>query len=624
MAYLGGTSLSNFTRNKNYLLTGKEEPQTGGRDDLEPSFDLSGDTRYPGLSFREVRAPRVPSAFSRRAPTLGRGAQTTPTTTQTQAPNLPQSAAAPSQTQPAPGMRVRPGPAPTLPSYQRTGSLAERLFSPLTTGAQRGQESLTGAADFFRQEAGPSRSYESTGAQETLRQAYQTGAQPAMDAARGFVGARYAGPQGLEQGTVAGLQKLTEDLQTRQRALGTGGGLQTLIGQSVAGLTPGEALFEARRRLPEARVQARDLGFHEVNPLIARLIKERREADEFAKQRTGEEADIAAKSRGYLTGERGGISSAVEALMAERAKQQAGAEGAFADILAADPEGRLAALRGAAPFLREGTMEAPGARTGADVVGRFNTQTMQDKAAADALFKKIMADPRYASIAGRDPLELGVTGRGKAGYDIGGEDVRGVVDDPAVRRLLYERQRELEAAFDPARGQARAFSRTPATGGEYSQIRPLYYGEEGGFQSPDPLGYLGFDPGVRPSRENTSTAVQKEQFNRINDLLGELDRISDAGDPFRAAQIFADADKYLANEEAALEAQKGKLSEANEAWRRDVKKLRKSYRKAAREKEYGKIGGIVGGVLGLGIGQGDPAIGSFGGQLGQGIGESFA
>lgn len=612
MSYLS-TPLSQYQRNKNYLLTGQEEPQTGGHDQL--------DAAYPTLNRQAISTPHVPSAFSRRSPTIGAASQSTPTVgapSQTQSqPSTPQTTSAPSTPAPAASTTATPGPVPTLPSYQRTGSLSERLFSPLTTGAQQGQQSLTEAANLFSQQAGPSRSYESTGAENTLRQAYQTGAEPAMEAARGYVGAQYTGPHGLDTNTTAGLQKLTEDLQARQRALGTGGGLETLIGQSVGGLTPGQALYEAQRQLPAARVEARDLGFQQVAPLTARLMQERKTAQDFAAQRAAEEADIAARSRGFLTGERGGISSEIQALMDERAAQQAAAEGAYGNILGQTPEGRLGALQAAAPYLEGGAATAE----------RFNTPAVQANAEADALFNQIMADPRYASIAGYDPLELGVTRRGKAFYDLNGQDLRAAVEDPAVRQMLYQRQQELENAFDPARGQKRAFRHTPKEGGELAQYRPLYYGQ--GFEPVDPVNYLGFDPGVRPSRENTSTAVQKEQFNRINDLLGEMDRIAQAGESFRAAQIFADADKYLADEEAALEANKESLSAANEEWRRQVHKLRKAYRKAAREKQYAQIGQVIGGVAGgiLGVGGGPLGVvagAGTGSQIGGSIGKSLA
>jgi hypothetical protein len=631
MAYLG---LSNFEKNRRFL-DGDDDarPETGGPTPLDEGYDLSADYRSPGQARRRLGSPHVPDPFSsRRAPTLGRGSVATPTQSPLSAPPTltPTTESQPTTqapTQPAAGT-AGPQPAPTLASYTRQGSLGERLFSPITTGAQAGQQSLTQAGDLFRREAGPSRTYEGIGAEGTLRDAYTTGRAEPMEAARGLVGARYEGPGGLDQGTVSGLQRLTDDLRTRQRALGQFGGLETLIGQSVPGLTAGEARFEARRELPGARVQARDLGFQQINPLMQRLADERAGAEAFATQRAGEEADIADRSRGFLTGERGGISAAIENLMAERAAQQAAAQSAYGGIQGApDAASRLSALEGASPFLRLGTAAAPADLTGAAVAERFNTPGMQQKAEADRLWEEIMGRPEYAGISSYDPLELGVSGRGKAFYDLQGEDVRGVVDDPATRRLLYDRQQELEKSFDPMRGQSRVFSRTPSEGGELANVRPLYHGDA--FEAQDPSKYLGFDPGIRPSRQNSSSGVQKEQFNRINDLLGEMDRIAEGGDPFRAASIFADADKYIADEEAALEARGEELTAAGKEWAGSVKKLRKAYRKAKREKEYAKIGSVIGGVVGgvLGVPGGPLGIAggaSTGSSIGGGLGRSVA
>ena len=608
MAYLGSTP-STFQRNRNWLMNGEEET---------PEFDLSNDIRIPGGE-PEVQRRSI-------------------TTNVPQEPRVEDT----SQVQPQVQDTVEYKPPAPLPSYQRTGSLTERLFSPIKEGASSGQESLTSAAQMFSQEAGPSRTYESTGVEGTLRDAYQEGRAPEMEEARSFLGARYEGPQGLDQGAVTGLQKLTQDLQTRQRALSTGGGLQTLIGQSVAGLTPGQARFEAQRRLPEARVQARDLGFQEVAPLVSRLLQERRDAEAFADQRAAEEADIAERSRGFLTGERGGISDAIQALMDDRAAQQAEAEQSYADILAATPDGRLDVIRDASPYLVSTPRELPPGEfdvsddirlppeTGSALAESFFTPAMQDKAAAEALFNEIMSAPRYASIDEYDPLKLGVTNRAKQFYNIADEegniqDIRQVVGDKAVRQLLYDRQAELEAAFDPHRGARRPFSRTPGedVGEDFSTIRPLYFGDEE-FQPLDPVEYLGFDPGLRPSRENTSTEVQRDQFNRINDLLDEMDRIAESGETFRAAQIFADANKYVEDEAASLEGRKEELTDSAKEWAGQVKKLRKKYRKKKREAEYARIGAVIGTIVGTYTPLSAVGGGLWGGPAGAAIGKELA
>jgi hypothetical protein len=481
-----------------------------------------------------------------------------------------------------------PDPIKQPPSFQQKGTLQQRLFQPLQTGAEQGQKSLGEAASFFEQQAGPSRTYEGIGAENLLKQAYTGGAAGDIERAKGLVGAQYEGPQGLDQNTVAGLQTLLGQMQARKEALGTGGGLQTIIGQSVAGLTPGEARFEAKRLLPGAKEKARDIGFETVSPLTGRLLQEKRDAEAFAKQRGEEEADIAERSRGFLTGARGTIEGDLQQkIMAAQAQQEREAQ-EYQDVLGADEGGRLAALRAANP----------------EIAAQFDTEARRKDIEADQLFQQIMADPKYASISQYDPLDLTITKRGKQFYGADGQDLRRVVPDKNVRKLLYERQQALEKQFDP--GTSRAFSKT-AGPGEYSTYNPLYGGE--GFDAADPAKYLGFDPGTRPSRENLSSEEQKAHFNNIQDIMGNLDTIGEA-EPFRAAEIFGEIDKYLEDENAALEAKGEELSKSQKEWYAKVKKARKAARKAKREKEYAKIGAVIGGVVGT----------IAGGPVGTGIG----
>jgi hypothetical protein len=453
--------------------------------------------------------------------------------------------------------------------------LQQRLFEPLKTGSEQGQQNLGEAASFFQQEAGPSRTYEGIGAQNTLAQAFQGGQAGDIDKARQLVGAQYTGPQGLDQNTVAGLQNLVGQLQARQNALGTGGGLQTLIQQSVAGLTPGEAKFEAQRRLPEAKLQARDLGYQTVTPLASRLQAEKQKAEQFAQQRAQEEADIASRSKGFLTGERGKIEGDLAQKIAAAQAQQEQEAQQYQDVLGADEAGRLEALRAANP----------------ELAAQFDTENRRKDLEAEQKYQQILNDPRFASVAQYDPLGLTITKRGKQFYSSDGQDLRKVVPDKATRALLYERQQELEKLFDP--GTARPFSKT-AGAGEYASYKPLYGGE--GFQALDPVNYLGFDPGTRPSRENLSSEEQRTHFNNIQSILDKLDTIGKA-EPFRAAQILGQVDNYLEDEEATLKAKGDELSASQKKWYGQVKKARKKAKKS-KTTEWGKVAGvIVGDVL---------------------------
>lgn len=470
------------------------------------------------------------------------------------------------------------------PVFKTTGSLMQRLTNPVTEQAQQGQERLQQASQAFREMAGPSRTFESIGGAGTLNQAIESGSE--MDAARALANAQYQGPQGLDVRDVAGLQNLYEDISNRASALGTGGGLATLIQQSVPGLTRGQAEYEAKRRLAESKVAGRDLRFQQVNPLRQAIDTGVKGAEEFAGQRTAEEQAIRDASRGLLTGRQDVISQDIQAAINQAQAQQQGAQTAYENILNAD-DNRLQALQNAGQYLQSGTTAAPGELTGAEVANLFNTPGMQQTEEGRRLMDQIMKDPRYASIAGYDPLGLRTTTRGKQFYTAPGrggtpEDIRAVEQNKATRALLYERQKELENLFSPQRGQ-----------GAFSTTNPLYYGDE--YKAADPVNYLGFDPGTSPSRENVSTDVQRNQYNRITDLLGSLDQIGEK-QPFRAAKIFAEADRYLSDEEAALDAKGENLSKADKEWRGMVKKARKQYKKAKKKEAYGKIAKIITGV----------------------------
>lgn len=482
--------------------------------------------------------------------------------------------------------------ASTQPVFKTTGSLYQRLQNPITSGSQQAQQNLQQASDVFKQMAGPSRTYGGIGGEQTVRQAIETG--QGMEDARALANAQYGGPMGLDPTELSRLQGVYEDISTRTGALGTGGGLASMIKGSAPGLTQGEALFEAKRRLPEMEEVSRNLMYEQVNPLRQQLQQQSTAAQEFAEQRALEEDLIRESARGQLTGRKDVIDENLAQVVANARAQQEAAQAAYANILGAESPERLAAIQAASPYLRGGTTEDPGQLMGTDVAEAFRTPGRTIPAEAQAEMQRILNDPRYAAIKDVDPLELGITKRGKSFYDVGDEDVRRAVPDKAKRALLYERQKELENQFD--------------VGGQYGAFSPLYHGEA--FQAPDVTRYLGFDPGTSPTRENLATGQQKEIYNRITDLLGSLDKMGES-QPFRAAQIFAQADKYIADEEAALEAQGENLTKNQLAWKGQVKKARKAYKKAKRGKEYGQIGAAIGGVV-----LGDPYLGA---RIGEGL-----
>lgn len=556
-----------------------------------PSFQRSKDFFRSGIG-------EAPQYQLTDAPAVGGGSAgpesglSAPSDTAVGAAPAPAPAPQPAQqTQPAAQTLQNPTPGTNSPydlGYQQTGSLEERLYNPLQEAGQVGGERLEEFANMFSQQAGPSRSYEGIGAQQTLDRAI-TGDAPTA-AGRELVTAQYGGPAGLDPAGSAYLQDLARQMQSRQQMLQTGGGTTTAIGQSVAGLTPGEARYQAKTMFAQPGyredVAARTAG---VGDFQSNLDTETQAAAQYAAQRAGEEQAIAQQSQQYLTGRGEGISGDIEqSVQAAEAENQA-RQGLYDQLLAAGtPQEQVAFLQ---QLQERGGLEAEGDTTDPSA---FLSPIRAGGDAADALREEIMA--KYPELAGIDPLGRGLSGSGRGtltytGEGRGGQEVdyRSLYDK-GTRGELATRQKELEQAFDPllmAQGR----------GAEGAAYNPLYGGK--GFESPEITDYLGFDPGMKPARGNIATEDQRTQFNNIQDMLGNLDRITEAQSPFQAAIVGAQIDQYLTDEEEAFESQKGQLSDDALQWKKQVKKLRKDYKKAKTKQKWGQVLDIVGGVLGL-------------------------
>ena len=554
MAYLGN---SNFQQNKEYLMGNDARPAPS----MDQSQNLQDAAKTPTIQeFGAMTTGAGGGGSTSVAPALDMQTTSAPQTISTVQEKRPDGTTKTTTTD-------------TKPVFKTTGSLNQRLQDPITQGAQQGQQRLQEASQVFQQMAGPSRTFEGIGGAQTLSGAVESGT--GLEDARALVSAQYGGPAGLDQGELAELQNLQQEMGSRARALGTGGGLSTLIQQSAPGVTRGEAEFEAKRRLDESKIAGRDLRLQQVNPFGQSIVDQAQSARDFAGQRGLEEDLIQESARGHLTGRRDIIDTDLERVMEAARGQQAAGQTAYEDILGGEGQ-RLDEFRAASDFLRSGTAEDPGDLVGAEVAEKFNTPGYAQTQEGKALMEKIMSDPRYASIAGIDPLELGITKRGKQLYDVEGQDYRRAITDKPTRRLASQRQKELEASFGKR--------------GQYNVTNPLYHGSQ--FESADPTSYLGFDPGTSPTRENMAEGEQKQQFNRINDLLGSLDKIGEK-EPFRAAQIFAEANRYLENEEKALEEIGENLTENQKSWKKQVKRARKNYKKSEKNKKYAKIAGAL-------------------------------
>lgn len=549
----------------------------------------------------------------------------TPQTLGASQPTTPPPAPPPS-TAPATGTPAAPPPpagdtlAPTVQpielGYQTTGGIESRLFDPIGEATQAGEAQLTEFADLFRTEAGPSRTFESINAPATLEGAIQ-GAPIAP--AQELLASQYQGPAGLDPGAAGNLMDLAGRLRTRQEALGTGGGLSETLAQSAPGTTGGEARFTAQDVLgPDyrGRLAAATAG---VDPFAGRLESEITGTAEFAKQRTGEEEAIATQAEGYLRERKTGITGDIEAEM----ETQLGLQGQAGDLF------REALKEGQTPeqiadILREA--QSLGFIDPEADVGAFNTEIRQAISANPAIAQGIMNDPKFADLADVPIGEIGVDDKGRQTYLLPDEegnmvDFRQVLGKTAKGVLFKERQAAFEEAFSSQRGVPFPGGRTSTDGGRFgdpslSQLAdPLYFGKGIESSLPQITSFLDLDSGVRPSRGNVSTEEQRDQYNRIGEILQDLDRIEKDETPFRAATIAARVDEFLTAEEEALEEQKDTLDKQGKQWFHQVKTLRKRYRKAEREAKWGKIGGAVGSVLLSPLGPGlSTAVGTKAGE----------
>lgn len=603
MAYLGTSEVSfpDFEQSRNYFRTGVGSPPQASYSmpNLE-SWGGGGGSRYitSGTSSGGTVSSPAPSPQPQQ-PTQ----QPTQQPPQQPAPQPEQQAQQPLEVQsPAPYK------APTLGygNYQG-GDLKQSLFNPVQQAAQQGSADVVKFADMFRQQAGPSRTYQGIGAESTLGSAVEGGP---LEPARQLVQAEYQGPAGLDPNAVGALQFLAGQLGQRQKNLGTGAGLTSTIGQTVGTLTPGEARYDARALFTPEYRQALAGAMAPVGQFTEQLGTETQAAQDFAAQRAAEESDIARRAAEYLTGRRSGIESDIGTQLEAARQQQQDIGEAYGNILnAEDVASTVAALRAA---------EQLGA-LGFDA-NELVSPAMQAQVDFPAQQQAIMdAYPQLKNI----PLgQLGVDGKGRQTYLVPNDkgemvDFRNAMSTEDAR-AFKQRQFDLEQQFAPGRGLVYASGQR--TSGDYfgrpdvaGLVNPMYHGDQ--FEGPKVQSYLQFDPGVTPSRGNVSTAEQRDQYNRINDLLDNMDRIAEQ-EPWRAAQIGAEVDSYLADEEDALNKQAEKLDAKTKEWFYSVKKLRKKVRQKEREAPWAKIGRTFGRLGGAPMPFGGQRLGVSSGEKG--------
>lgn len=436
----------------------------------------------------------------------------------------------------------------------------EGIFNPYQGKLQDLESGVQSALGDFRQQAGPARSFQSIGGEGILGQALSDPTQGNIGQARDLANASYQGPTGLDPAAAQRLSVLSQDLGDFAQGL-RGENLATLVQESNPGLTQGQARQEAQflSVSPDFQNRLRDFSGR-ISSARSRLPSAQSEARNVAGQRETQERDIREASRAYLQAQEDRTKAQIDKRVAEEKAAQDALSGTYQGF---QQTGDLADLAG----------------TGFDATP-YTGGTADQLAAARTLRNEIIgANPDFARIQEEygDPLTLGVSSHGREKFRFD-PDVKAALQDEGMskkelRRLkkqsLIPTQKELEAEFAPRTARVK-------DEGQFSTVAPLYFGNE--IQAPAARNYISFDPGVSPARENVSTEEQRKIINTVNEILDEAERLQEAGEPFRAAAITSDVERFLEDENLALEQQTEEVSGGSKAWRKAIRKARKRYR----------------------------------------------
>lgn len=476
------------------------------------------------------------------------------------------------------------------------------IFQPLSKQQGETQQSLSGTVGKFQSEAGPSRSYEGVGGSITLGKALE--AQPDLtqqnknlQSARDLLSSEYKGPVGLASEDTTNINKQLQEQKAASQAMQSGAGISTLLQQQAPSLTAGQRKYETQLLQQDAEFQKKSRDYQkQVDTLAADAQKQQEQATKFATQRAQEEKDIAAKSKEYLQGRQTAVGQELQDTVAAKQVQEEASRKQYEQFMSTGALGDLSAIQSRAdytPTVAEGQYAAA-QQWNAE---QFNTGNRQLLGDAEKQYQSIM--DKYADIKDVPLLDISIDKKGR--------EKMGTVAAGAPQDRALARQKELEAAgFSTG-------TKTNATEGKYSNVMPMYYAEGGPegakWQPNDIRGYTAWHPGVSPSRENVSTEDQRRVFNSVSDLLNMADQLTAAGEPFKAATVAADIEKYITDEEAVMADRKETLTGAKKDWIKLVDKMRKKYKKAKKANAWGKIVGAIGGVLSGGLTTGMKQLG---------------
>lgn len=454
------------------------------------------------------------------------------------------------------------------------GSLGAGFLQPLRQSVGEAGQAIGLAGETFRTGAGPMRDFQTAGGQRILESALPASALPGeITQAKDLLSANYQGPMGLSPELLGKTAETAQDIETQASALQTGGGLQTLLRQGIPGLNPGMARVEAQRLFdtPDFRRQAAQVG-QQASALAPQLTQEVLGAQKYAEDRVATEESLRQAAKGYLEEKRTGILAPLEAQAQEANAKQLALQQLYDKFL---ETGNLEDLIAAAPDAS---------------VLKDSRYTQAPE--AEAIWEKIMGDPRYAKVADIPLMQKTISPRGKETYTVpggkwGGAEVYGQLKSgkltPKQWKLILERQKRLEKYFGPDT--------------KYDWYRPLYLGGKAGatqFQTPALESFTALDEGTFSTRETFATEADRQTFGRINELLEETDRLVAAGEPYRAASVAVETDRFIGE----LEKQAKKLERAQTKGWQDFKAQVRKARKKFKQSRGGFLGEMSNRLLG--------------------------
>jgi hypothetical protein len=551
------------------------------------SYDLSGQPAPPTAQAQGAEAPAAaPAGGSPQAPAAA-PAFSAPQVGQ------PQSQA-PISTTPGsvPQINLTAFSRPTAPNEFYSG-----LFEPLGKQVEQGRQKLQEATAGFTQAAGPYRDFASAGGAGAIDAALIPGGD--TEAARSLVGARYAGPGGLDQEAMDAITRGLTAIEPQTRNLTTYGGAEDLLKQGTAGLTRGQRRMETQRLLG-------DQGYRETagayqtaaRDLLSDYSRAQEEARGIAEARTGQESGIARLAREDLTGRRSALGEGLEG----RAQDLEAKDTALRDLYDAYTASGSAA-----------DLSALDAATSEDL-SAFNTGTQARRAEAAQARAAIMADPRYASIASIPDLELSATRKGREALFLPKETLAKLQKEgktkaqiKEVQSLARQRQVDLERLFSPGTNKrAGATTKEHMKAGEFADVAPMYFTKDRltgqgipSLDPEDPRSYIDFNEGVLPTRANVGTPEEQTRYNLIAELLGSPDRL-ESGLPLTPAGLESDAERYTTTEAARKAELERRVAGSKKDWADLLKGKRSRYQQS--ERFTAKGGRIGGSILAPGVG----------------------